>query len=341
MPPPTSIAAQFSVAPNVKSQSPRVENMQANPVRRNAELGHDTLVRRLVQILVKLNQGEKLNPAALAEEFGVTLRTIQRDLNVRFAYLPLEKIDGLYQLDSVFLGKLSTLDVERFASLAGIRGLFPSLSEDFLRDIFDSSIHSALLVKGHDYEDLQGKEQGFRDLERAIVSRLRVSFTYKGTEVTQAQPKTYVEIEPHKLINHKGIWYLAATDGDKLKTFSFSRVERLHVSESAFEPDPEIERALRDDDSIWLGPQRTDVVLNIAPKVAGYFKRRKLIANQVIDKELKDGSLIISTSVAHVNQVLSIVRYWIPHIVIVSPDHLQSALELELKNYVNRSRGVE
>lgn len=49
---------------------------------------HDTLVYRLAQMLVKLNQGEKLNPQALADEFGVNLRTIQRDLNVRFAYLP-------------------------------------------------------------------------------------------------------------------------------------------------------------------------------------------------------------------------------------------------------------
>ena len=97
---------------------------------------HDTLVYRLAQMLVKLNQGEKLHPQALADEFGVNLRTIQRDLNVRFAYLPLEKTDGYYHLDTTFLGKLSTKDVDRFAGLAGVRGLFPSLSDDFLRDIF-------------------------------------------------------------------------------------------------------------------------------------------------------------------------------------------------------------
>jgi predicted DNA-binding transcriptional regulator YafY len=53
---------------------------------------HDTLVYRLAQMLVKLNQGEKLDPQELAVEFGCTLRTIQRDLNERFAYLPLEKL---------------------------------------------------------------------------------------------------------------------------------------------------------------------------------------------------------------------------------------------------------
>lgn len=125
---------------------------------------HDTLVYRLAQMLVKLNQGERLDPRALADEFGVNLRTVQRDLNVRFAYLPLENAGGRYFLDPSFLGKLNIRDIERFAGLAGIRGLFPSLSDEFLRDVFDSRIQSALLVKGHHYENLAGKEGLFREL---------------------------------------------------------------------------------------------------------------------------------------------------------------------------------
>lgn len=47
---------------------------------------HDTLVYRLAQILVKLNQGEKLVPLELANEFGVNLRTIQRDASRLIAH---------------------------------------------------------------------------------------------------------------------------------------------------------------------------------------------------------------------------------------------------------------
>lgn len=75
--------------------------------------------------------GERLAPEDLANQFGVNLRTIQRDLNERFAYLPLQKTEGRYHLDPVFLGKLSTKDIQRFAALAGVRGLFPSLNDDF------------------------------------------------------------------------------------------------------------------------------------------------------------------------------------------------------------------
>jgi predicted DNA-binding transcriptional regulator YafY len=287
---------------------------------------HDTLVYRLAQILVKLNQGEQLDPQVLADEFGVNLRTIQRDLNVRFAYLPLEKTDGHYHLDPTFLGKLSTRDVERFACLAGVRGLFPSLSDDFLRDIFDTRIQSALLIKGHHYENLAGKEGIFRQLEQAIIARRHVSFDYSKDVGT----KSYSAVSPFKLINHKGIWYLAARDGEKLKSFSFSKLAQLRILETQFPPDPNIEKRLAEDDGIWLSENKKEIVLKIASEVAGYFKRRKLIANQIIEKELEDGGLIVSAKVGHPNQVLPIVRYWIPHIRIISPEGLQEEMEQEM-----------
>ena len=42
----------------------------------------DSLGYRLAHILGKLNQGEKLDPQALADDFNVNLRTIQRDLQL-------------------------------------------------------------------------------------------------------------------------------------------------------------------------------------------------------------------------------------------------------------------
>lgn len=295
---------------------------------------HDTLVYRLAQMLVKLNQGERLDPSALAEEFGVNLRTIQRDLNERFAYLPLTKTDGRYHLDPAFLGKLSTRDVQRFASLAGVRGLFPSLSDEFLRDIFDARIQSALLVKGHHYEDMSDRKAEFRLLEQAIVARRHVAFEYRKDEGS----KHYELVAPFKLVNNKGIWYLAARDGEKLKTFSFAKIERLRLLDTQFAADPGVDKTLLDEDGVWLGEEKREIVLKISAEVAGYFKRRKLIANQVIEKELEDGGLIVSAKVGHVNQVLPIVRYWIPHIRVISPEGLQGELEAELKRYVEHGR---
>lgn len=294
---------------------------------------HDTLVYRLAQMLVKLNQGEKLDPVTLADEFGVNLRTIQRDLNERFAYLPLQKTDGRYHLDATFLGKLSTKDIERFASLAGVRGLFPSQSDEFLRDIFDSRLQEALLIKGHHYENLAGKEQAFRVLEKAIVARQTVAFDYLKAEGS----KSYASVSPYKLLNLKGIWYLAALDGDKLKTFSFAKIEKLKLLDVTFAWSKEIDAKLATEDGIWFTESQNEVVLKVSADVAGYFKRRKLIANQVIEKELTDGGLLISAKVGHPNQVLPIIRYWIPHIRIISPDSWQQDLEQGIREYLQRN----
>ncbi|SFB54965.1 helix-turn-helix transcriptional regulator [Azotobacter beijerinckii] len=293
---------------------------------------HERLVYRLAKMLYKLNLGESLDPAALAEDFKVNVRTIQRDLNERFADLPLNKVDGRYQLAPAFLGKLNLRDVERFAGLTGIRGLFPSLSSDFLRDIFDDRMQGALLVKSHHYEDISGRQKPFRELEKAIVSHRCIAFDYRRGE----SQKAYAGVEPYKLLNNHGIWYLAARDGEKLKTFTFSQIERLRMEDRQFQPDPAINRRLKEEDGIWFSEERREVVLKIAAEIAGYFKRRKLIANQVIEKELEDGGLILSARIGHANQVLPIVRYWIPHIRIISPESLQDELENDVRAYLAR-----
>ena len=164
---------------------------------------HDTLVYRLSQVLTKLNQGESLDPQALADEFGVHLRTIQRDLNVRFASLSLVKKGGRYRMEEAHLGKLTIKDIEKFASLSGVSGLFPKLTDQFLREVFDSERASAWLVKGHHYEDLRGQTSLFAELERAIVEHRHVQFTYNKAP---GNSKFHSHAEPYKLVNHKGIW---------------------------------------------------------------------------------------------------------------------------------------
>ena len=288
------------------------------------------LAYRLTQILVKLNKGEKLDPQALADEFGVTRRSVQRDLHERFDFLSLIKTDGCYHLPPMALGKLNLRDIGHFASLAGVRGLFPSLSDDFLRDFFDSRIQNPLLIRGHHYEALGSKQYGFQQLEQAILARNTISYTYQKIEGI----KTYTGVEPYKLVNQGGIWYLAGKDGDKLKSFSFAKIDRLQISGNTYHADPAVEKTLAEEDDVWLNDKKTEVVLKVSKEVADYFRRSKQVANQKIEKELEDGGLIVSTKVAHFNQILPTVRHWIPHIRIISPEGLQGEMESEILDYL-------
>jgi predicted DNA-binding transcriptional regulator YafY len=284
---------------------------------------HDTLVYRLSEVLTKLNQGDSLDPQALAEEFGVNLRTIQRDLNVRFAGLPLVKVNGRYTMDEAHLGKLTIRDIERFAVFSGVSGLFPEMSGQFLKEVF------------HHYEDLRDHRSMFSDLERAIVKRHLVQFRYnKATGET----KLRVAVEPYKLINQKGIWYLAAWHEGKLKSFAVSRMAALMLEETTFVPRAHVEDDLANSDGIWLGSDRQRVLIQVSSQVAAFFRRRNLLPNQVIEKEAPGGDILISTTVAQAEEVLPIIRYWIPHVRILEPMAMQQQLEEGLASYLEANK---
>lgn len=297
----------------------------------NENRDHDRLAARLTHILIKLNQGEELDPALLAAEFSVHRRTILRDLNERFAYLPLEKNNGRYKIAPAYLGRITFRDIERFAELAGLRGLYPALNTEFLRELFDSRLQESLLVHGHSYEEMRDHIKQFRHLQQAIIDAKVVSINYQKGDTTKT-----ITVHPYKLINNKGIWYLAATDLGKPKAYTLSKINQVILEDEQFAPDESIKRMVEREDSIWLNQNKTEVILKIEPAVAEYFRRRKLIAGQVIEKELSDGGLLVSGKFGHPNQILPIVRYWIPHIRIVSPEAWQNDVESSLIKYLEK-----
>ena len=107
--------------------------------------------------------------------------------------------------------------------------------------------------------------------------------------------------------------------------------------ETTFPPRSQIEKELATNDSVWLGEKRERVLLRVGAKVAEYFKRRQLIPNQLIEKELDGGDLLVSTTVAHADEVLPIVRYWIPHVRILEPLAFQKQLERGLTGYLRQA----
>lgn len=167
-------------------------------------------------------------------------------------------------------------------------------------------------------------------MEQAINTHTCISFDYRK----DGGVKTYANAQPYKLVNQDGIWYLAAKDGKTLKSFSFGKITHLLLQSASFNPDISVNKTLSEEDSIWLNPDKTEVVLQVKRDAANYFKRRKLIAGQVIEKELEDGGLIVSGKVAHANQILPIVRYWLPNVKIISPKSLQADMEQQLKGYL-------
>ena len=284
---------------------------------------HDKLSTRLSQILIKFNNGDRVTIEDLAEEFGVSKRTIERDF-VRFSYLPIIKENKEYYLEDLAIGKLNFDDIKNFAIFSGVKSLFPSLTKQFLAEILTDKINKAFLVSNSGFEDIEKKQEIFYNLTSAICDQKIINFFYND--------KARV-IKPYKLINTNGIWYLNATENEDIKTYTFSKIKSLKVTDEKFIQNINILKEIERNEINFLSSITKEVHLQIDNSAKEYFLRKKVLSNMKIIDQTNE-YFIVSTNVAFDDEILNIVKQWIPYMQIIKPIELQYRLEDILKKYL-------
>ncbi|MGD9554488.1 MAG: helix-turn-helix transcriptional regulator [Arcobacteraceae bacterium] len=289
---------------------------------------YDKLAIRLVLILTKFNSGEKFTAIELAEEFNVSTRTIQKDLNERLSFLPIEKYGKYYSMAGYVLGKLSYEDIKNFATLCGIKSLYPELTNEFITDILNAKLNSAYLIKNQGFENISYKKDEFELLAGAILRNSPVRFDYNK------KPRV---VNPYKLINNSGIWYLLADENDKLKTFTFSKIKNFKWEDDTkiFTPKQEFLKELEKNKSNWFTDE-IEVILQIDNEAKEYFERKDVFPNQKI-LEQNNEYFTVSTQISYDDEILKVVKYWIPYIKIISPKYLQDKLNQQLVNFIKEN----
>jgi predicted DNA-binding transcriptional regulator YafY len=149
-------------------------------------------------------------------------------------------------------------------------------------------------------------------------------------------------VEPYKIVNFDGIWYLYGKDIEEnmTKTFSLREItgatltqqhhkymknrreidqelERLHIT-SSFKEDKEIK-----------------VVIHVRSERAPLFRNRALLHNQEILEVLEDGSMSVSFTVNAYKEVNDVVKSHLPYIEILEPLFFREALLKELEGYIS------
>ena len=305
---------------------------------------HDKLATRLSLIIYKLNQGERLTIESLANEFGVSKRTIERDI-ARFSYFDIKKEGKEFFLDELAVGKLNFDDIKNFAIFSGIKSLFPSLTNQFLKDIifYGSFYEVTVVVNNKDllaysandslkigqnvklhFEDIEEKQQLFENLSSAIIEEKTISFFYNDKKRV---------VNPYKLINTNGIWYLSATENNTIKTYTFSKIKSLKISSDKFVVDKNILKEIEKSEINFLSKESKEVHLKIQNSAKEYFLRKKVLSNmKIVDNT--DKYFVVSTNISFDDEILNIVKQWIPYIEILKPFELQCRLEDILKKYL-------
>ena len=285
------------------------------------------LAERLARIIGMLNSGKPVKASQLAEKFGVSSKTIRRDLLERLDFMRLQQSGDEWSLEQKNTGALTIDALNGFALACGVQQLFPSLNKSIIQSILNTK--SPYLIKPVNYESSlakQNSKQLFSTLEDAIYNSKEVGFSYKK--------KNYATVQPYKLVNFQGFWYLAAIHENKLKSFHFGLLINLWATNNTFSPSAEIEQEIIEDDTIWFGEEKYEVVLKLTNNTNDYFKRKQIFPEQEILEELPNGDIFIKTKAVNDKQILPLIKAWIPNIHIISPKTLNQKLKLELSNYI-------
>ena len=298
---------------------------------------YDKTLTRLNAILARLNNGESLSVKELAEEFNVSIRTIQRDFN--------EKLVGLYPIyqdkrkwkmqDGYKIEKAPSVEdtivldiLEKLTD--GLGSHFSTKAKALLSKIKNETFNP--IYAKLDLEDISTHIKEIALLEEAIKSQKHIQCTYQTVSAYK------VELKPLKIVNFEGFWYLIALDAknDKLKKYHLKSLSTIKSLETTFKKSQEIDKLLDNATNIWFDPNKEpfEVVLFLDKAAAKILKCKPISNSQRVIHTYKDGSCDISLKITHEREILSIIQYWIPHIKVISPLSLQEKIMQNIQKFM-------
>ena len=296
---------------------------------------YDTTVTRLILILTKLDNGERLTQSELAKEFGVSLRTVQRDLN-RLSYFPIEKNrDGTLQfIEGFSLKRTSFEEMEMllmYLSLSLVVDISPKFSKSahsLVSKLLVPNFSTPYLIKHDPYESIDMDSSQMNEIEFAINNKRIIHIKMHDSSH---------KVEPYKIVSFDEIWYLFAKElnTEKIKTFFISDITHIETTQKTFTLHRSVDSILENvHTACFEDGVQFDVKIKVMQPIAHFFKRKKHLASQETIEEYDDGSMLISFKVSAYEEVDNLIKSWLPHVEVISPAHLQDKIVDELEEYI-------
>jgi len=296
---------------------------------------YDKILYRLTSILSRLYQGEKLQPKDLSDEYSVSLRTIQRDFKERLLNFPIFYEKKHWQMEKDF--KLDkNLSIKDTIALDILEDFSKSLGDGF----YTQSANILNKLKNRKYspiftklnmEDISSEFDSMIAYEEAILSKNSIKIKY-----TTDKKVSEVKINPIKIVNFEGLWYLVATDeNNKLKSYYLKNAQLLKVYKTTFIISKEVEDILNNAISIWFSDNEPfEVIMEIDNHVAKFFKQKPISLTQTILSE-DETKMTISVMATSDFEIIPIVKSWIPFIKVSSPARIQDKVKEEAFKFLS------
>lgn len=201
-------------------------------------------IDRLIQIVFFLLRYENITAKQLAEELGVSTRTIYRDINIlSVAGVPVTSQKGYggglsllqgFSLDKSYFTREEQNNIIRALQILKSSN-YPDAEKSLnkVAGLFSHNLQSEWLEIDFSYWGNPEKERNnMTVLERAIINKYVITFTYLNAELTI----TSQIAEPLKLVFKSHAWYLIAYSKHKndIRTFKISRIRKLQITNQLF-----------------------------------------------------------------------------------------------------------
>ncbi|MFA6144998.1 MAG: WYL domain-containing protein [Sulfuricurvum sp.] len=298
---------------------------------------YDKILYRLIHILSRLNSGERLHLKTIADEFGVGVRTLQKDFNERLIMFPIQSDrSGYYWFERGYSLKENQLETEEM--LIVILSLMPlhesphlgQIGQNVIKKLFSRRIPNPFYIKTEGMEDI--------DIDSHLINTLEDAINGQWIVRIETREKSFT-VEPYRIVNYDGIWYLFARDTDTgtLKTWLISKIRSINSLDHRHDtPIHQIDQMLEKTHTAWFEEGGDfEVVVEIDPSIAHYFELKKFLNSQEIIEKKDDGKLIVSFDVTSDEDVDNLIKAWLPHIKILSPEWLRTKIRDELKEYLS------
>ena len=278
-----------------------------------------------------------------ANDKPITLKTIQNYLfDLKSDYVKgVEVIDlkkGYYKIiDHRISLDRSAVETEKKVYLKLALEVLEELNDisrhhdEIIDDLKLRKINSAYYIKPEEYEELDTDEEATQLLEKAILEDTVIIFSYKE--------KDY-HVEPYRLVNFDGIWYLYGKDKEErsrnpYKTWMLEFIHNVEVDYGNTHDisDEMINDHLDEADSAhFVLGQNMQMKFRVSSCVTEIFKRRNHLPDQKCIIQ-EDGSLLVHSTVSSFEDIDREVKSWLPHIEILEPQEYREKFLLELESY--------
>lgn len=284
---------------------------------------------RLLQILGILSKEQRLNRDELLRKFGIDIRTFQRDIKKIKDECNLDITrgkDGFYYLNRGLEadGALSFDDIKLFAKNSGFGDIYPSLDDETITDALNTDFSKFYAMSSQTGKNQKELSVIFDDLRTAIKEHLELNFYYDGKERL---------VKPYRLDFVDGIWYLLGDEKTKLKSFSLLKIKKYQIL-GGFEPSRIFLRRIKENDLEWISQNIKTARILVSPKAREYFERKNIFKSFKILKDDNNG-ILLEVRFTFDDELLNVVKAWIPYIKIIEPQELNAKLKNSLLEYAN------